>query len=277
METEKKMIRLGEYKGIIGAVIGDIWGSYYEFQNGPKTPKEEVCLHPSSTFTDDTVLTAAVADYLFRRKYGEVVDPSKVVQQWARRFPHAGYGGMFYYRWLYENEPKPYGSFGNGAAMRISSVAYFASSLEECRFLSKQVTEITHNHPEGIKGAEVISSIIYMALHGAAKEEIEAYGRQNYNLDLDYDEMMASLGHGQEICQVTVPQAIWCFLHSESFEDCLRLAISIRWDADTLAAIACGIAEAYYKEIPEDIYLSSIERLDPIIKKALEEVPTNKR
>jgi|GEM_PF-2676630 len=277
MKTDfKKMIRFEDYPGTIGAAIGDVWGSYYEFQHGPKTPKDQVRIHRSSTFTDDTVLTAAVADYLARKFKGETVDPTKVVQRWAQAFPNAGYGGRFYHCWLFESHPEPYNSFGNGSAMRISAVPHFAKSIDECKALSKEVTEITHNHPEGIKGAEVIAIATYMALHGSSKSEIEAYARQHYDLDLDYAKMMSYLGHGEEICQVTVPQALWCFLHSDSFEDCLRLAISIRWDADTLAAIACTIAEAYYKEIPESIYQATVERLDPRIKQALEAVPNRK-
>ena len=277
MRTDyKKMIRFEDYPGIIGAAIGDVWGSYYEFQHGPKTPKKDVRLHPTSSFTDDTVLTAAIADYLARKFKGEVVTPTEVVQRWAQTFPNAGYGGRFYHSWLFEDRPEPYNSFGNGSAMRISAVPYFARSLDECKSLSREVTEITHNHPEGIKGAEVIAVATYMALHGSSKSEIEAYAKQHYDLDLDYEEMMAYLGHGEEICQVTVPQALWCFLHSDSFEDCLRLAISIRWDADTLAAIACTIAEAYYKEIPESIYESTVERLDSRIRQALEAVPNQK-
>lgn len=272
----KKMIRFDEYPGTFGAAIGDVWGSYYEFQHGPKVQKKDVRLHPTSTFTDDTVLTAAVADYLHQKFEGKTVTPTEVVQRWARAFPNAGYGGRFYRCWLYEEHPEPYNSYGNGSAMRISAVPYYARSLEECKALSREVTEITHNHPEGIKGAEVIAVATYMALHGSSKTDIEAYARQYYDLDLDYDQMMAYLGHGEEICQVTVPQALWCFLHSDSFEDCLRLAISIRWDADTLAAIACTIAEAYYQEIPEWILNATIERLDPRIKQALEGVP-NKR
>ena len=271
--NNKKMIKITNYPGIIGAAIGDVWGSYYEFQYGPKTPKEEVRLHPSSAYTDETVLTAAVADYLIRKAKGEDVNPTDVVRAWARAYPDVGYGSRFSFWALSYGGPKPYRSFGNGAAMRISAVPYFAKSIEECKALSKEVTEITHNHPEGIKGAEVIAVATYMALHGSSKEEIKAYARQHYDLDLDYEKMMAYLGHGEEICQVTVPQALWVFLHGESFEDCLRLAISIRWDADTLAAIACTIAEAYYKEIPEDIYRATLERLDPKIRKALEAVP----
>lgn len=214
-----------------------------------------------------------MADYLKRKAAGEDVKPAEVVQRWARSFLNAGYGGRFYHCWLFEENPEPYNSYGNGSAMRISSVPYFSTNIEECRSLSREVTEITHNYPEGIKGAEVIAIATYMALHGASKAEIEAYARKNYDLDLDYEKMMSYLGHGEEICQVTVPQALWMFINSDSFEDCRRLAISIRWDADTLAATACTLVETYYKEIPEDIYEAVINILDPTIRRALEKVP----
>jgi ADP-ribosylglycohydrolase len=265
------MIGINSYKGIMGATIGDVYGSYYEFQSGPKTPKESICLHESSTFTDDTVLTCAVAEYCEKKVAGENVSATEELQKWARAYPNAGYGGRFV-QWMYSSDPKPYLSFGNGSAMRVSPVAYFAKSLEECRMMADEVTMPTHNHHEGIKGAEVVACCIFMSLHGSSKKEIEGYASKFYDLKLDYNAMMASLGHGEEICQVTVPQAIWCFLHSDSFEDCLRLSISIRWDADTLAAIACSIAEAYYKEIPADLLLNVKNRLDYKILETLEKV-----
>ena len=265
----KTMLQFDQYPGIMGAAIGDVWGSYYEFRTDEKTPKLMVSLHQSSTYTDHTVLPAAIADYLTRKSKGEDVKPERVIKEWCAKYPSAGYGARFS-DWLDSQNPKPYGSYGNGSAMRVSPVAYFAKSEEECDALAEEVTSITHNHPEGIKGAKVIARCIYMALHGKSKTEIEAYARQYYNLDIDVHGMFAYMGHGDEICQITVPQAIWAFLHSDSFEDCLRLAISIRWDADTLAAIACSIAEAYYKEIPEDIYSSTIERMDEPLIAALQ-------
>ena len=269
MSNYKKMISIYDYQGTFGATIGDIYGSYYEFQYGPKTPKHEIRIHRSSQFTDDTVLTAAVADYLKRKAAGEPVSAAKVVQSWAQAYPHAGYGSFFSHNWLFGNNLAPYNSFGNGSAMRVSPVAYYAKDIEECKKLSREVTEITHNHPEGIKGAEVIAVSIFMALHGASRKEIEDYASQYYGLDLDYDDMIAELSHGEEICQVTVPQALWCFLHSDSFDDCLRLCLSIRWDADTLAAIACPIAEAYYKEIPEEYLIEARNRLPKDIYEVL--------
>ena len=269
MNEYKKLISTSSYAGTYGAVIGDIYGSYYEFLHGPKTPKQDIRIHQSSRFTDDTVLTAAIASYLAKRDQHASI--AATLQSWARKYPHAGFGGMFS-EWIYETNPKPYHSFGNGSAMRVSPVAYAATSLEECQRLAKEVTEVTHNHPEGIKGAVVIATCIYMALHDATRDEIKAYAESQYDLNLDYQQMMDYLGHGEEICQVTVPQALWIFLHSDSFDDCLRLCLSIRYDADTLAAIACPIAEAYYKEIPEEYLLEAKKRLPLDIKEALESV-----
>ena len=154
--------------------------------------------------------------------------------------------------------------------MRVSAVAYIAQNIQEVEKLAVEVTEVTHNHPEGIKGAVVIATCIYMALHGSSRKEIGDYASQYYDLNLDYEAMMAELSHGKEICQVTVPQALWCFLHSDSFDDCLRLCLSIRWDGDTLAAIALPIAEAYYKEIPEEYLLEAKKRMPKEMQDVLE-------
>ena len=272
MNDYKSMISIHDYKGTYGAAIGDIYGSHYEFLHGPKTPKHEIRIHEDSTFTDDTVLTCAVADYLAHKEAGDAAPVSLYLQKWARHYRHAGFGGMFA-RWMWDDDPRPYNSFGNGSAMRVSPVAYYAHNIEEAEKLAVEVTEATHNHPEGIKGAVVIAVVAYMALHGASRQEIEAYARSKYDLDLDYDAMMAERSHGDEICQVTVPQALWCFLHSDSFDDCLRLCLSIRWDADTLAAIALPIAEAYYKELPEDYIVEADKRLPDDIKSVLCSIP----
>ena len=270
----QKLLKLGkDYKGIIGAAIGDISGSTIEFRPSKKPgTKEEAVLFPEgSTFTDDTVMTAAVADCL--RLNGKE-DIAVTLRKWGHRYPNAGYGGHFI-RWIFDQRMGPYNSYGNGAAMRISPVAYYAESEEEAIELSMIATSVTHGHPEGIKGAMIVTQIIYRALHGATKEELKEYASAQYDFEsLDYEQMKSFMGHGQEICQVTVPQALWCFFHSDSFEDCLRLALTIGWDADTLADIACAMAEAYYKEIPEDIVRKTQARLPKDIKAALESVPT---
>ena len=274
MKSFKDMVSIKDYKGTFGAAIGDIYGSYYEFLTGKKTPKEEISIHDSSAFTDDTVLTVAVADYL-RNRGTSNLPCSSYLQRWARRYYSAGYGTRFF-DYINQVDPKPYGSFGNGSAMRVSPVAFFASNLEEAESLATEVTVPTHNSKEGVKGAVVIAKCIFMALHGASRKEIADYARSEYNLDLDYDYLLSYEGHGEEICQVTVPQALWCFLHSDSFDDCLRLCLHIRWDADTLAAIACPIAEAYYKEMPKEYLLEAKKRLPKDMLEVLEGIDKGK-
>ncbi len=277
MNETEKMLKLGvDYKGIRGALIGDVSGSTVEF-NGyakPKTKAKAELFPEESTFTDDTVLTAAVADNLADLSVRPISDS---LRAWAKMFPHAGYGSRFT-DWIYDEEMGPYNSFGNGSAMRVSAVGYFAKTEEEVIELSHYVTECTHNHPEGIKGAEVVAMIIFKAMHGATKEELHEYAEQQYDFEsLDYEEMKSFMGHGDEICQITVPQALWAFFHSDSFEDCLRTCLTIGWDCDTLAAIACSMAEAYYKEIPVEIVAEAEVRTDHRVLEALEKVPTKLR
>ncbi len=236
---------------MLGAIIGDVVGSRFEFNN-IKTKDFEL-ISDESEFTDDTVLTIAVMDILNSgdTSYENCV---KTMQRWAQKYPFAGYGGKFSY-WKDMKNPRPYNSCGNGSAMRISAVGWFAKSEEEVIRLSNAVTEITHNHPEGLKGALVTAMCIYKAIHGASKEEIKEYIYSKYPevAEFDYEELRRSYVHGPEICQVTVPQALYCFLISSSFEDCLRTTISIGGDCDTTAAISCAIAEAFYKEIDEEL------------------------
>lgn len=269
------MARLGkDYKGILGAAIGDISGSVIEFHGSikPRTKEEAILFYDRSEFTDDTVMTAAIADCL---AHDPKRDFASYLRVWGQKYPDAGYGGSFI-RWLFEPGFGPYHSYGNGSAMRISAPAYFAASEEEAALLAKEATEITHDHPEGMKGAETLTRLIYRALYGVSKEELHAYAVTCYDFEsLDYEDMKAHRGHGEEICQVTVPQALWCFFHSESFEDCLRTALTIGWDADTLADIACALAEAYYKEIPDYIVREAQARLPHDIREALESVPVN--
>ena len=267
------MLRLGkDYKGILGAAIGDVSGSYIEFRPNekPKTPEEAVLFHEGCGFTDDTVMTAAVADCLKQNGKEDIAD---TLQKWGRRYPNAGYGGRFI-RWLFDDKMQSYDSFGNGSAMRTSAIAYYAESEEEAIELAMMGAIPSHGHPEGIKGAMVVTQIIFRALHGATKEELRQYAATQYDFEsLDYEEMKSFMGHGQEICKVTVPQALWAFFNTDSFEECLRVCHTIGWDADTLADIACAMAEAYYKEIPEWIVLETQKRLPKDIREALESVP----
>ncbi len=268
------MARLGkDYKGILGAAIGDISGSYIEFNGNlkPKTKEEAVLFVPQCYATDDTVMTVAIADNL-RNPGKYTVEES--LKHWAKEYPNAGYGTRFL-GWVFLGKDLPGDSYGNGSAMRTSPVAYFASSEEEAIEFARKCALPSHGHPEGIKGAVVVTQVIYRALHGASKEELHAFASTQYDFEkLDYEAMKAYTGHGEEICQVTIPQALWAFFHSDSFEDCLRLCHTIGWDADTLAAIACSIAEAYYKEIPDEIVKQAQGFLPKDLREVLESVPT---
>lgn len=237
---------------MLGAIIGDVVGSRFEFNN-IKTKKFEL-VTDGSKFTDDSVMTVAVADVLINgnpKNNDEVIDTLK---KWGRRYPHAGYGGHFYH-WVLGNAREPYNSCGNGSAMRVSACGWIGKTEEEVIDLAKRVTEVTHNHREGMKGAIVTALSIYYARIGKSKEFLKEYMEKEYPLikQLDYEELRRTYEHEDEICQVTLPQALYCFLISNSFEDCLRTTISIGGDCDTTAAISCAIAEAYYKEIPEDL------------------------
>jgi len=233
---------------MLGAINGDIVGSRFEFNN-IKT-KDFDLFTEESRFTDDTVLTIAVADWVCHANTKGLKEASKFLRKWARKYPYAGYGGMFS-RWIYSNEG-PYNSFGNGAAMRISPVGFMFNNEGDLKHASKIITGTTHNHPEGLKGAEVTAMCIYMAKNGASKDEIKEYVSKFYDLNFDYEELKRTYKHEEEICQCTVPQAIYCFLISKDFEDCLRTTISIGGDCDTTSAISCAIAEAFYG-IPKEI------------------------
>ncbi len=250
---------------MIGAIIGDIAGSVYEFDN-IKTKdfvmfgnyKGQAC-----TFTDDTVMTAAVALALIsvKEEGGDLARKTDIfMHSLGKLYPNAGYGERFG-MWVFFDEHEPYHSYGNGAAMRVSPVAYAASSMEEVKSLSKTVTEITHNHPEGLKGAEATAVCTWMALQGATKQEIRKYVCAHYySLALSLDEIRPGYSFN-ETCQDTVPQAITAFLESTDFEDAIRNAISLGGDSDTLACITGAIAGAHYG-VPDDIRRSAITFLD---------------
>lgn len=244
---------------MIGAIIGDVVGSGYEFNN-TKTQDFELFTSRSS-FTDDSVCTIAFMDFLLHAKVRDEKTAVEYLQRWTRKYPNAGYGGRFH-SWVHSDEPRPYGSYGNGAAMRISAVAYVAKNLKELEKLSNLFTEITHDHPEGMKGALVVATCIFMALHGKSKVEIAKYAIDQYHLigHLDYDELVKSYTF-DSTCQGSVPQAIFCFLISNSFEECLRKTVGIGGDCDTTSAISCAIAEARYS-IPDEIVKQVRTKLD---------------
>jgi len=263
-----------------GAILGDIIGSPYEFDRGGKT-KNFPLFTEKSEFTDDTVMTIAVAEALLDRQSGEdrEVTAARLVEKlrfWGRRYPDAGYGTRFI-RWLHSPEPKPYGSYGNGSAMRVAAAGWLYGDLDTVREMARLSAEVTHNHPEGIKGAEATAAAIFLARTGCTKEEIKAYVEENFHYDLrrGCDEIRPGYHH-VESCQQTVPEAITAFLEGESFEDVIRTAVSLGGDCDTLTCIAGSIAEAFYgvsaelkeacrKHLPEDI-LAVLARFDQIHK-----------
>ena len=247
-----------------GAILGDIIGSPYEFDMGNKTKDFPLFLE-SSTFTDDTVMTLAVAA-AFRHIPADAEDAdvrwevTRFMQHLGKAYPNAGYGGMFR-RWLQEPDPQPYNSYGSGSAMRVSSVAWLYHDIETVRRMARLSGEVSHNHPEGIKGAEATASAIFLACTGSTKEEIKAYIQENFGYDLSRtcDEIRPSYYH-KESCQETVPEAITAFLEGESFEDVIRTAVSLGGDCDTLTAIAGSIAEGYYG-VPAHLKEECIKRL----------------
>ena len=233
-----------------GAILGDIIGSPFEFDRGDKTKDFEL-FTKGCQFTDDSVMTAAIAEALIavgpdatKEEIEEAVIAN--MQDWGKRYPHAGYGGRFRY-WLSARSPKPYNSYGNGSAMRVSAVGWLYPTLERTREVAVYTAEVTHNHPEGIKGAEATASCIFLARHGVNKDGIREYVIKEFGYDLNrtLDEIRPTYHH-VESCQQTVPEAIIAFLESENFEDAVRNAVSLGGDTDTLAAITGSIAEAYY-------------------------------
>lgn len=228
------------YRGILGAIIGDIVGRPFEFHNIHSTAFQ--LFGNRCRFSDDTVMTIAVAEWLLGRK--ELVDS---MRWWARCYPRSSWGKRFFF-WLFAEEPQPpYNSFGNGSAMRVSPCGYVARSLEEALELARQSAEVTHNHSEGIKGAQAIASALYLARGGVEKEKIKEYVASNfgYDLSLSCDTLRRS-GEHSETCQGTCPRALIAFFESCGYESALRLAISLGGDSDTIAAMTGGIAAAYY-------------------------------
>ena len=249
---------------MIGAIIGDVVGSRFEFEN-IRTKQFEL-INEESVFTDDTVLTIAVMDWLCHAEDPyDKKEASSYLQKWAKKYPYSGFGGMFY-RWMNLENPEPYNSCGNGSAMRISSVGWMLDFEEDMLDACRIITSVTHNHPEGMKGAEVTAQMIFKARNGASKEELKKYAISMYPeiAKMNYEDLRQNFKF-DETCQNTVPQAIYCFLISNDFEDCLRTTISIGGDCDTTAAISCAIAEAYYDEI-------SIELIEAVKSKLPQEM-----
>ena len=248
---------------MIGAILGDMIGAPYEFDLGDKT-KDFPLFSRDSEFTDDTVMTIAVAEALLDTS-GKTEDEIKSalvssMRKWGKRYPDAGYGGRFY-GWLTAKDPEPYGSYGNGSAMRVSSAGWLYGTLEETRKIARLTAEVTHNHPEGIKGAETTAAAIFLARTGRGKDAIKDYIVREFGYDLSRscDEIRPTYHH-VESCQETVPEAVTAFLEGVDFEDVIRTAVSLGGDCDTLTCIAGGIAEAFYG-VPDDLCTECRKRL----------------
>ena len=247
-----------------GAILGDIIGSPYEFDRGSKS-KDFPLFSPDSTYTDDSVMTLAAAD-AFLSLLPETTDEDircqliQSMQTYGQKYPYAGYGGMFR-SWLRSRFPEPYGSYGNGSAMRVSSAAWLFDDLKTVRHMARLSAEVTHNHSEGIKGAEATACAIFFARTGYTKEEIKDYIQTLFDYDLSRtcDEIRPTCHH-MESCQETVPEAITAFLEGESFEDVIRTAVSLGGDCDTLTCIAGSIAEGFYG-VPEELKQQCRQRL----------------
>ena len=264
-----------------GAILGDIIGSPYEFDMGNKS-KVFPLFSEASEFTDDSVMTIAVAEAFMDMDFAEDDDVTRdrlvyYLRDWGRKYPNAGYGIRFQ-NWLQECSPKPYNSWGNGSAMRVSSVGWLFDDLEMTRAMARLSAAVTHNHPEGIKGAEATASVIYLARTGSTKDEIKAYIEENFHYDLTRtcDEIRPGYCH-VESCQETVPEAITAFLEGSSFEDVIRTAVSLGGDCDTLTCIAGSMAEAFYgvpetlkeacrKRLPRDL-LEVLQRFDEYLSR----------
>ena len=265
-----------------GAIIGDIIGSRFEFDRGNKS-REFKLFTRESDFTDDTVMTVAVAEALMNA--GPDADEKTVkeavirsMKKWGKKYPYAGYGARFI-RWVLTDDPEPYGSYGNGSGMRVSSAGWLYDSLERTREVARWTAEVSHNHPEGIKGAESVAAAIYLARTGASKDEISDYIEEEFGYDLSrtLDDIRPTYHHVED-CMHTMPEAFECFLEAENYEDCIRNVIYIGGDTDTLGAIAGAIAEAMWgvplsiiadaKEfVPEDIS-EVVERFHSIVFKS---------
>ena len=257
---------------MLGAILGDMVGSPFEFDHNNYKHKDFPLLSERSHFTDDTVMTLAVARGLMagqgnaQKTFAEVQH-----EMWrlGKAYPNAGYGGMFR-QWLCAEHPQPYGSFGNGSAMRVAAAGWLFDTLDKTLEMAKVTAEVTHNHPEGIKGAQATAAAIFLARTGHSKPEIRQYVEQTFGYDLSRtcDEIRPGYRH-VETCQQTVPEAIIAFLESTSFEDALRNAVSLGGDSDTLACITGGIAEAFYG-MPQELRAETLKRLPEDLRAAYE-------
>ena len=251
-----------------GAILGDMIGCPYEFDRGNKT-KNFPLFTQKSQFTDDTVMTVAVAEAFLKNPNEKAEIRRNLIESmryYGKKYPHAGYGIRFS-RWLRDCDPQPYNSFGNGSAMRVAAVAWLYEDLKTVRQMARLSAEVTHNHPEGIKGAEATAAAIFLGRTGKNKAEIKTYLQDHFGYDLSRtcDEIRPGYCH-VESCQETVPEAITAFLEGDDFEDVIRTAVSLGGDCDTLTCIAGAMAEGFYG-VPEDMKAECRNRLpEPLLQ-----------
>lgn len=254
---------------MLGAITGDIVGSRFEFNNHKST--DFVLFDKGCDYTDDTICTVAIADWLLKRRIAPV-NLENVLQKWCRRFPYpTGAYGANFYNWIWDDEPMPYGSFGNGSAMRVSPVGWVCKTLSETLYVATESARVTHNHPEGIKGAQAVASALFMARTGFSKEEIKQYIESTfgYKLNRTCNEIRPGY-YFNETCQRSVPEAIIAFLESSGYEDAVRLAVSLGGDSDTIACITGGIAEAFYG-LPASIKEKTLHYLPEKLRQTIDE------
>jgi ADP-ribosylglycohydrolase len=256
---------------LLGSIIGDTIGSIYEFN--PTKDYNFNLTNNRMIFTDDSIITIAVADWILHSKSLNHKDLSEKMRYWGNKYdcPLGGYGGMFS-AWLRREEMGPYNSWGNGSAMRVSPVGFAFTTLEETLKIAKISAEITHNHIEGIKGAQATAAAIFLARTGKSKEDIRKYisNTFNYNVNQTCNEIRNSY-HFNESCQETVPQSLIAFFDSKDFEDAIRLTISLGGDADTMGSITGAVAAAYYKEAPKSLVEFVLDKLPEEFVRIIEE------
>lgn len=260
---------------MLGAIAGDIIGSIYE--HNPIKTTDFPLFQESCRFTDDTVMTVAVARALMEQDGKSRHDATRALiremQYWGNKYPHAGYGGRFS-EWLHTERPLPYNSWGNGSAMRVSAAGWLYETLEQTLSHAQWTAEVTHNHPEGIKGAQAVAAAIYLLRSGKSGEETKVYIRGVFGYDFRKTLGEIRPAYGFDVsCQGSVPQAMTAFFESSGFEDCLRKAVSLGGDSDTVAAIAGSLAEAYYgipEEIQRKVHTYMDEEMIEVYRKFLE-------
>jgi ADP-ribosylglycohydrolase len=253
---------------MLGAIAGDVIGSVYEARKAwqrERRPDFEPLFAPDARFTDDTVLTIAVADSILCG--ADLVD---LLKGYARAYPGAGYGGTFR-AWAASDGREPYNSWGNGSAMRVSPVGFAYAQIDEVLLRARWTAEVTHNHPEGVKGAQAVAAAVFLARSGGTKREISDFIERKFGYDLSPTiEQIRPAYRFDVSCQGSVPQAIIAFLDSNDFESAVRLAVSLGGDADTIACMAGGIAQAYYGGVPAEIREQTLARLDEHLRGVLE-------